>query len=144
MKKVLVLLLLLFCTISVKAALFISNNTACAIPVVIKAHDIAHSTCGLQSNTITVAPGLAMTFQDVTSLNFNPGWMGSVAASTAGGTTAWGWDAVGFTLSSLSSQVGPPTGCAVGYSFTYANACSGSPVTVTWTVVGLHTFVEFY
>lgn len=143
MKKIFVLLLLSLCTISVKAALFISNNTPCTIPIVVKAHDIAHLTCGLQSNTIMISPGLAVAFQDVTSLNINPGWMGSAVASTAGGSAVWGWDAVAFTFPMLSGQVGPPSGCATGYSFTYASACSGNPVTVTWTVIGPNVLVEF-
>jgi len=143
MKKILILLLCSLGTVGAKAALLLSNNTPCTIPVIIKAHDIAHLTCGLQSNTFMLGPGVAAVFQDVTSLNVSPGWMGSALASTAGGTAVWGWDAVAFTFPMLSSQVGPPTGCATGYFFTYANACSGNPVTVTWTAIGTNTLVEF-
>lgn len=143
MKKILILLLLSFCTAHVQAALFISNNTGCTVPVIVKAHDIAHPTCGLQSNTIMLPPGVVTVYQDVTSLNLSPGWMGSVMASISGGPSVWGWDAVAFTFPMLSSQVGPPSGCAAGYSFTYPNACSGNPVTVTWTAIGANSFVEF-
>ncbi|WP_118976602.1 hypothetical protein [Taibaiella koreensis] len=143
MKKILILLLFSLGTMSAKAALFLINNTPCTIPVVVKAHDIAHTICGLQSNTILLPPGAVITLQDVTSLNTSPGWMGSALASTSGGTAAWGWDAVAFTFTMLSSQVGPPTGCASSYSFTAANACSGNPVTVNWVVIGANSLVEF-
>lgn len=145
MKKVLALGLLCMAAVSSKAALFITNNTACPINMSIRGHDANHtSECTLQSFEVTVAAGGSLAYNNVAALNTSPGWQGGITAVTTGGTSVWGWDAIKF-YSQTGGNFGGGLGsaCSSPTSVTFPSACGGATVTGTWTTFGGNTFVDF-
>lgn len=136
MKKLLLLACGSLLALSSRAALFITNNTACDIYILIQAHDVNHVTCAMQSNRFLVAAGSSMAFNNVTSLNTTPGWQNGPAVVTGSG-----WDSALFGGASLGGNLG--TNCGASTSITIPNGCGTSTVTATWTTLGGNTFIDF-
>ncbi|WP_118976605.1 hypothetical protein [Taibaiella koreensis] len=145
MKKVVTMALLCMAAVSSKAALFITNNTACPISMSIRGHDANHTgQCTLQSVQVTVGAGGSLAYNNVASLNTSPGWQGGLMAVTTGGPTVWGWDAIKyFAVSGGVFGGGLGSGCSSPTSVTFPSACGGATVTGTWTTVGSNTFIDF-
>ena len=146
MKKLLAVLLLSLSAAGAKAALFITNNTACKMIVIIYAHDLNHGTCGLESGRLVLDPGASAAFNNVATINTTaPFWNFGQTATTAGGTAVWGWDAAVVTNGSgapMWAQIGNPTSCFPTASVVSPGACNGSNVQSDWSVVGSNTFID--
>lgn len=128
-----------------KAALFISNNTACTFQGIIVAYDINTPGCIMHTNPMTILPGAAYAYNNVSSMNASPGWGGGYMASTVGGTTAWGWRS--FLFNFQGSSVGGTIGdlvCTTTNTVTVPNVCLGSGnIIVTWNTYMGNTYIEF-
>ncbi|WP_118976598.1 hypothetical protein [Taibaiella koreensis] len=144
MKKLFIALALLLSAAGAKAALFITNNTSCIMVVIINAHDANHGICGLASGRLQLAPGSSAAFNNVATLNTTaPGWQNSQTATTAGGTTVWGWDAAIVTNGGIMwAQIGNTGSCSPTASVITPNACNGNSVTAAWSVLGGNTFID--
>lgn len=142
MKKLYFLIVMALLGIQAHASLIITNNSTCTIQVRVRAHDANHTgACALRSNLITIPPGFVM-YTDVSTLNTGPGWEGGATATTAGGTSAWGWDAVEY--SGVGSMiVGHPGTCAPGVSDAALDPC-GADVGAYFYVVGSNTVADFF
>ncbi|WP_118953228.1 hypothetical protein [Taibaiella helva] len=145
MRKLFIALLLSLSAVGAKAALFITNNTSCIMVVVIRAHDLNHGICGLESGRLQVDPGTSAAFNNVATINTtNPFWINGQTATTSGGTAVWGWDAA--TVVSLGgtmwAEIGNPGSCFPTASVTTPNACGTNSVTADWTVMGSNTFID--
>lgn len=146
MKTLLVAALLLLSFGGAKAALFINNNTNCQMIVMLRAHDLNHNICGLESGRLQMEPISSAAFNNVATLNTtNPYWQNG-PATTSGGTAVWGWD--GAIVNSLGGtmwvEVGYPGTCYPTASVVTPNGCLGSNVTVDWYTVGSNTFIDIY
>lgn len=144
MKTLLIALLLSLPALSTKAALFISNNTGCIMVVIVYAHDLNHGICGLESGRLQLAPGSSAAFNNVATVNTTiPFWQNGQTATTAGGTSVWGWDgAVVTNGGTMWAQIGNPGSCFTATSVISPNACSGSSVQSDWYTVGSNTFID--
>lgn len=143
MKKLLFLVMMAVLGIQAHAALIITNNSGCTIQVRVRAHD-ANNTglCALRSNVITILPWDFEIFTNVSSLNTVPGWQGGTTATTAGGTTVWGWDAVEYN-GVTNLIIGHPGTCAIGVSGAAEDPC-GADVAGYFYVVGSNTVADFF
>lgn len=143
MKKLYFFVVMAFLCIQAHASLIITNNSNCTITVRVRAHDANHTgACALRSNVITLAPTDFVIFPDISSLNTVPGWEGGATATTAGGSSAWGWDAVEYNgVGNLI--VGHPGTCAVGISGAAQDPC-GADVGAYFYVVGSNTVADFF
>ncbi|WP_162903380.1 hypothetical protein [Taibaiella koreensis] len=143
LKKLFFLVVMALLGIQANAALIITNNSNCTIQVRVRAHDINNTgACALRSNLITIAPGDFEMFANVSSLNTVPGWQGGTMATTAGGTTAWGWDAVEYN-GVTNLIIGHPGTCAIGISGAAEDPC-GADVGGHFYVVGTNTVADFF
>ncbi|WP_162903379.1 hypothetical protein [Taibaiella koreensis] len=144
MKTLLIALLLSLSAIGAKAALFITNNTSCIMIVMIYAHDQNHGTCGLESGRLQINPGGSAAFNNVATINTtNPFWQNGQTATTAGGTTVWGWDAAIVNNGGpMWAQIGNPGSCFPTASVATLNACGTNTVTADWMVMGGNTFID--
>lgn len=143
MKKLLFFVVMAVLGIQAHAALFITNNSNCTIQVRVRAHD-ANNTgpCALRSNVITILPGGFEIITDVSTLNTIPGWQGGTMATTAGGTTVWGWDAVEYN-GVTNLIIGHPGTCAIGVSGAAEDPC-GADVGGYFYMVGTNTVADFF
>ncbi|WP_157977282.1 hypothetical protein [Taibaiella helva] len=137
MKKLFMIACCSLLVLSSRAALFITNNTACDVYIVLQAHDQNHGTCLMQSNRFLVAAFGSQAFNNVTSLNTSPGWQNGPAV-----TTGSGWDSALFGGVSIGGNLGP--NCGGSTSITVPNGCGTTTVQADWYTIGGNTFIDFY